>query len=450
MSPRLLNRRGLLLAGPCAALAGAARAETGIAAAADAYLQPYVASGNFSGVVRIERSGRRLFEKAYGDADRQAHRPNSVDTPFHVASVSMQLTAAAVLRLVDQGRLRLDEPIGDLAGAPARVVTVRNLLMERSGLPDINDRPDYGEILQRSQTPRSLVDAVAGGALLFPPGEKRLHEEHSAYNVLALLIEQSTGRSFRAAMQRLVFDPLGMRRSFADDDTASPPGLALPYEPQGLFGVRPARPIHWSAKAGNASACVTAPDHARWMHALFEGDFLSPASRAVMLDAALRAGVGWFRSDSKRFGGPVYQMNGRSPGFASLVFWKPDERLGVIAFSNIYSSATTTIGYDLADLCLGRAPPPFRPATAAPWQAALVGTRFRFGPAFYRPNVTLEVVRIDGGVALDWGGGQQSALIPTGHDRFTDRSYWLDVAVRRDAAGAPTALDYDGQIGARV
>src|SRR5438105_7744153 len=120
------------------------------AAAIDAYLQAYVQSGNFSGVVVVEKDGKFVLDRGYGFADREQRLFNAASTRFHIASISMQFTAAAVLRLVDKGSLRLDDPVSSfipgIQGGDR--ITIRNLLTERSGLPDINSLPDYDEILQ--------------------------------------------------------------------------------------------------------------------------------------------------------------------------------------------------------------------------------------------------------------------------------------------------------------
>jgi Beta-lactamase len=86
----------------------------------------------------------------------------------------------------------------------AIIITIRDLLTERSGLPDINALPNYDEILQRHQTPSSLIAEIKGRPLLFEPGSNFLHEEHSAYNLLALIVEKKTGLPFAAAVRRLV------------------------------------------------------------------------------------------------------------------------------------------------------------------------------------------------------------------------------------------------------
>jgi CubicO group peptidase (beta-lactamase class C family) len=239
--------------------------------------------------------------------------------------MSMQFTAAAILRLVDSGSLRLDDHVTDLIPGieGADKISIRDLLTERSGLPDINALPGYDDVLQHHQTPASLVSKIEGQPLLFLPGSKFLHGEHSAYNLLAL-----------------------NRR--------------------------------------NASVYTTAADEARWVDALFRGNQISTSSRATVLDIALRVGYGWFKGTNNRFGEAANYMNGRAPGFASFVLFLPRAQTRVVVLSNVYSSATTTIGYDIASLSLGSSREPFRLREPAPDPCELKNCTgvFRFGPGF--------------------------------------------------------------------
>lgn len=415
----------------------------------DAYLQPYVESGNFSGSVVVERGGTIVFNRSYGLADRARRIPNTARTRFHVASMSMQFTAAATLRLVDDGLLKLDEPVSDVVPGldGAEKIRVRDLLTERSGLPDINELPNYDdEVLQQHQTPTTLVAAIAGKPLLFEPGSKFLHEEHSAYNLLALIIEKKTRLPFRAAVKQLVFDRVGMGDSGIDDDfVASITGMATGYESDGTYDVKAAKPIHWSGKTGNGSAYTTVTDEVRWLSAFIAGQATTPSSRDIALDTSMRVGYGWFKGSLQRFGHTGYYMNGRSPGFGSFMLYLPDSRLAVILLGNLYSSATTTIGYDLAALALGL---PYqrlqltRRALSAEELRTLTGA-FQFGPDFYQANAKLTIVADGGQLFLLWPSGSRSPLLPTDRDRFIDRTYWQDVRMERDSSGKVTALVYD-------
>lgn len=413
----------------------------------DAYLNPYVQSGNFSGAVLIEKHGHIVFQRAYGFADREHRVQNTKATRFHIASVSMQFTAAAVLRLVDEGSIRLDTTVGNfLPGiVGGEKITVRDLLIERSGLPDINDLPDYSDVLQSHQTPATLVAKIAGRPLLFVPGSRFLHEEHSAYNVLALILEKKTGLPFAAAVERLVFHPAGLVLSGVDDESIVPePDVAIGYEPEAVSGLRRAPTIHWSAKTGNASVYTTVTDEARFVAALFTGHLLSASSRKLLRDPSPRVGYGWFRGVKERFGDTAYYMNGRAPGFASFVLYLPREQTTVVCFSNIYSSATTTIGYDIAAIALGLPHTPFQPsgnALTARELKACTG-RFQFGPDFYQPNAHVELLANGPELSLRWPSADISPLIPLGRDHFVDRSYWEEIRIERDGTGRPITLVY--------
>jgi CubicO group peptidase (beta-lactamase class C family) len=423
-------------------------AQSNSAAAIDAYLQPYAQSGNFAGDVLVARTGKVIFEKAYGFADREHRIPNTAATRFHIASVSMQFTAAAVLQLVDTGSISLDEHVGDFVPGieGADKITIRHLLTERSGLPDINGLPSYDDMLQHHQTPSSLIAKVVGQPLLFEPGSKFLHEEHSAYNLLALIVEKKTGLPFAAAVERLVFRPMRLTASGVDDDSVThSKHMAKGYKPEGTYGLTPATAIHWSGKTGNASVYTTAGDAARWVDTLFNGHVLTAASRETVLNSPMGIGYGWFKSENKRFGETAYYMNGRAPGFTSFVLHLPNAQMTVVIFSNIYFSATTAIGYDVAALSLGLPYEPFHLRDPAPSPAELktcTGT-FQFGPDFYRANAKVDLVANGQELSMRWPSGDVSALIPLGPDHFIDRSYWEEVRIDRDASGKPTALIYD-------
>ncbi|HXW89586.1 MAG TPA: serine hydrolase domain-containing protein [Terriglobales bacterium] len=437
----------------CAGL-GSAQSNS-LAEAMGAYLEPYVDSGNFAGDILVERNGRIVFERSYGFADRERRIHNTPATRFHIASMSMQFTAGAVLRLVDAGSIRLDELVGTIVPgiSGADRITIRDLLTERSGLPDINSFPNYDDILQHHQTPASLIAKIKGQPLLFPPGSKFQHEEHSAYNLLALIVEKRTGLSFRAAVDHLIFRPVGLTASGIDDDSAADSLQdAKGYEPFGTYALKPAALIHWSAKTGNASAFTTARDEARWVQALFRGHVLRASSREAVLDTSMSVGYGWFKGQNKRFNETAYYMNGRAPGFASFVLYLPRSETTVVVLSNIYSSVTTTIGNDIAALSVGLSYQPFQFQHSAPSPSELknfTGT-FQFGADFYQPNAKVVLIPNGRDLSLRWPSGTVSWLIPLDRDRFLDRSYWEEVMIGRDASGRASTLVYGVQKGTRV
>jgi CubicO group peptidase (beta-lactamase class C family) len=425
-------------------------------AAIDRYLAPYVQGNNFSGVVLVAKGDKLLFERAYGYAALDHRVANTLATRFHIASLSMQFTAAAIMRLVDAGKLELDAPVAKILPGFAHgdEITLRELLTETSGLTDINSLPDYDEVLLHPQTPTTLVAKVEGKPLLFTPGSRYLHEEHSAYNLLALILEKTTGLGFDAALRREVFAPLGMQACGADDSGhVVIPDLAEGYAPTGVQGLSRAPYLDWSAKTGSGSVYCTAGDELKWVQGFMHDALLSPRSRGIMLaDSTAHLGYGWFSGSSKRFGGPIYYMNGRSPGYASYLAYLPQRQLTVIVLSNVYVSVTSQIGADVAAIALGEpysaAPVPQGPLDAV----ALKGMegQFRFGADFYQPKGVLTLQTQGGDVFLKWGDGSLSPLIPVGPDRFIDRGYWEEVSLERHAQGHIVILHYDRFQGSRL
>ena len=418
--------------------------------AADAiagYLKPYVDTNNFSGTVLVTEKGQTLFEKSYGFADLAGHAPNSADTRFHVASVSILFTAFATMRLVEQGKLSLDDTVGGIVGPlpNGNRITVRELLEMDSGLPDFNDLPDYDALVTVHQTPGSVVDQIRGLKPRTEPGGESQEEEHSACNVLALIIEKKTGLPFAQAMQKLVFGPAGMKNSGVDDDGPIGGHVALGYRPEGESGLTRGKVINWSAKPGNGSAYSTADDINRWFGEFMADKLLSAKTRETMLATDADTGFGWdYKGASQRMGETVYLANGRGPGFSSVMIYLPKESVTVMLLSNIEHDMNPSVAEDIASIVEGKPYTPFvyqRVQMSADQRRSSVG-RFKFGADFYRSNGVLEIKDTPQGLLLEWPGGPEAPLLTMGADRFMDRYYWSPVTIVRDAAGHPTALTF--------
>src|SRR5690606_13567276 len=126
-----------------------------------ARLERSAAAGGFSGAVLVARGDEVLFRKAYGMADREADQPLALDSRFRLASVSKQFTAAAILKLQDDGVLSVEDPLCKwIAPCPEAwaPVTLHHLLSHTSGIPDLMQRPDWGVV---RRTPRTVAELTA-------------------------------------------------------------------------------------------------------------------------------------------------------------------------------------------------------------------------------------------------------------------------------------------------
>ena len=248
------NRSGWVVLVIFLILASAATAEDGpLNSRVDAYIQPYVATNNFSGVVLIARDGRVLVNRAYGKADRERDIANQLNTRFHIASVSKSFTAAAILLLEQRGHLTVNDPLSKFIPdyPDGNKITVHELLSHRSGIVNANNLPEY---TQKSKSRISLNDVIAmfeNKPLAFDPGSK-FQYSNSNYNLLAYIIEKVSGETYGDFLQKNIFKPLDMRDT-ADDTGADKltANQASGYVPEGMNAVRPAPELNWSIKRGN-------------------------------------------------------------------------------------------------------------------------------------------------------------------------------------------------------
>jgi CubicO group peptidase (beta-lactamase class C family) len=419
-----------------------------------AYFRPFAATNNLSGSVLVMRHGKPLFARSYGFADQSRRIRNGPETRFHIASMSILFTSTAVLRLIDQGKLSFDTRVSEIVpGVPnGDKITIRNLLLQNSNLPDVNDDlPDeqYQALMNRHETPQSLVDAIRSLPPQGEPGGDSQREEHSGQNLLALIIEKKTGLPFADAMQQLVFRPFGMRNSGIDDDRQLGGRVAKGYRVSGTFGLTPAPSFHWSAKPGNGSAYTTVGDEWKWLQGLQHGPLLSDSSRKAMLET--EDGFGWNRSkkQSPRLGETVMISNGRAPGFSAILEYLPEEDVAVIVLTNIEHDANPLIVPEATAMIMGKSYKPFDYRPVPPKLSGKPADDFTFGPDFYRKNATLKLASDAKGTTLYWPGGPEDPLLPIASDKYIDRYYWSPVTLIRDSWGKPIELDFSGFKGMR-
>lgn len=240
----------------------------------------------FSGVVLARRGGREVLRSAYGRARRDATMENTTDLAFGIGSAPIGFTTVAALQLATQGVLDLDAPISRyLDGVPEdrSGLTPRMILQGRSGLPDFHDAPsDWDPDLAWIDRDEALARIFAA-PLLFPPGTDTAHS-HSAYGLLAALIEVVSGRSYEDVLRQGIFEPLGMEGTGFYGQTLGrgPEGFA---EGQGISSVgAPNIPPNWGPTSwlvmGSGGMFSTLDDQVRFLDAWVSGE-LFPSTPGV-------------------------------------------------------------------------------------------------------------------------------------------------------------------------
>ena len=197
----------------------------------DSFYKKNINSPYYSGGFIVVKNGRVLYEDYQGYSNVRTGQKIDKTTPIHLASVSKVLTCMAILRLVQQDNIMLDQKVTDwLPKFPYKETTIRTLLNHRSGLQHYSNFPalmkkrwDRRKILSNQDVLNLMVQ---NKFRLRTPDDTHFDYCNTNYILLALIIERATGLNYRQAMQELIFKPLGMTNSYVfnyetDKETAS-------------------------------------------------------------------------------------------------------------------------------------------------------------------------------------------------------------------------------------
>ncbi|HEX3920260.1 MAG TPA: serine hydrolase domain-containing protein [Caulobacteraceae bacterium] len=310
--------------------------------------------------------------------------PVTAGTPFRIGSVTKQFTAAAILRLAQQGRLSLGDHLSKYIPTfpDADNVTLYELLTHTSGIHNytdaLNSNPLAALSLMRAHTTAQWVDHIARQRPLydFLPGTA-WHYSNSGFFLLGAIVEKVSGQPLAAYLQDQFFDPLGMNETEIDDGSDAPPGRAEGYAQAPWFGRWFVWPGYISlTNAGGAGALrSSAMDLAKWMQALIGGrvvdagslqEMMTPArlsdgrlasANRVNMDPSEPAGDYGFGIRIMSFDGHrQIGHDGDIPGFQAALFTYPDDRITIAVVANT-SGGARELEQRIAKVVLAANPP---------------------------------------------------------------------------------------------
>jgi D-alanyl-D-alanine carboxypeptidase len=271
-------------------------ADSAFVAVLRARLEADAKAGAFSGAVLVTRGGHTLFEGAYGLADRERGVPNTPLTQFRVGSMDKMLTAAAVLQLVQAGKVSLNAPLGtylpDYPNADvASKVTIHHLLTHTGGTGDIFG-PEFTAHRAELRTVGDYLQLYGTRAPRFAPGTQWEYSNYG-FMLLGAVIEAVAGTSYYDDVAARVLAPAGMAATgFAPEDSLVP-GRAMGYTRQLVAGElvpnTPTLPYRGTPAGGGYS---TVGDFARFAAAIQERRLLDPAHTTLLLAGKAATGQG--------------------------------------------------------------------------------------------------------------------------------------------------------------
>ncbi|HYD26368.1 serine hydrolase domain-containing protein [Brevundimonas sp.] len=312
------------------------------------------ASQAFSGAVLVAIDGTPVLQRAVGQANREWHVPNTVNTRFRIGSTTKTFTAVAILHLVDEGKVALDEPAAKYIPSLPQTwagVTVRMLLSHTSGVPDYVSAPNFREReTHLIQTSESLLALVRETPLDFEPGADWRYS-NTGYLLLGMVIEKASGRRYPDFLREEFFQPLGMADTGYETEDA-----VIERRASGYMRTRDgwaAGPFITPSSAYAAGALYsTVGDLLKWDQALYDDRLVSRAGRDLMFTAVRNEyGLGWQVRET--WGETHVGHGGAIPGFQASFERYPERRLTVVALSNSELGVSEKLATDLAGLCLG-------------------------------------------------------------------------------------------------
>jgi D-alanyl-D-alanine carboxypeptidase len=318
------------------------------------------ATGVPSASVAVVQGGKVAYVKAYGMARLEPAMAAEPGMQYSVGSISKQFTAAMILLLMQDGKLKLDDPVGKYLPGLTRAneVTIRQVLSMTSGYQDFWPEDYVMTSMLKSTNPEQILDVWAKKPLDFEPGTEWQYS-NTNYVIAGRIAEIAGGKPLIDQLQERIFKPLKMTGVFNSDASRLPPNDPTGYYQHALGPLRPSpkEGQGWMFAAGELA--MPASDLALWNISMMDRTLLAPASydqmfSEVKLKDGKGTGYGLGVAVGVRNGHRFIEHSGEVSGFVSENIVFPDDKVAVTVLTNEdASSAAGALGRRIAPLVLG-------------------------------------------------------------------------------------------------
>ena len=313
-------------------------------------------------VVLIVKKNQIIYRKAFGFANIEQQIPMQPNMLFRIGSLSKQYTAIAILQLVEQGRIQLNDSIQEyIKDFPAKgyTITIENLLTNTSGIKDYLSEISNPAKERDTYTPKQGVDYIKDEPLNFIPGSNYRYSSSNFY-LLGYIIELVTGKSFESYLQENVLNKAGLKNTFYIHDGKNISGLAEGYS---KFNnkIEKATLQETTILYSAGGLISNVDDIYKWHQALYnlqlvnKGTLEKATTAFKFPDRSLsQYGYGWFMKNID--GSKTIEHSGSTDGYQSDEIFLPDENVFVVALYNCYEASQEwqELTNDIARLALGK------------------------------------------------------------------------------------------------
>ena len=387
----------------------------------DSVVSAPIKAGHAAGIsIAVVKGRDTILIKGYGSADLDLDTPTPPNAVYEIGSITKQFTAAALMQLVEQGKVKLDDDLLTyLPQYPSRgqPLPVRRLLDHTSGIRSYTEIAEARNLMPLTIPKDSIMALFAERGFDFTPGDAVVYN-NSAYFLAGMIIEKVSGQSYADYLKANLFDKAGMASSAYCSESEPVKRKVHGYNYGSKLLKAPQQNHSWPYAAG--SICSTAGDLIAWLRALHTSDkVVSRASYREMITPGklndgyqLRYAKGLVASEEE--GRRIISHGGGISGFTTDSRYYPDDDLYLVVLINTAGpAAPTAVAQAIAKVVLG----PGKPLTGVPFSGDLTtyAGRYRGVGRGVPTNLT---VAVEGGALQIQGGGPARTLLYLGGDTF--------------------------------
>ncbi len=334
----------------------------------DSIGKSYIDDGTVLGFsVAVLQENDTLYNGGFGHLDTARTKPVTQKTIFLLASISKLVGATMVMKLVEEGKLSLEQTLYELLpdypnAEQAQKIKLRHLLSHTSGLPEYSEVIDSVYVKTRvAPTKNDIYAFLKDNESLFEPSENYCYN-NSGFLLMGMIVEQVTGNSFQSELDRIINTPTGLHLKLIAENTHNT-NMSPYYE---LHGERMVNEPHWTWIKGDGGMTTSAIELAHFPFKWANGDIISRTSYRQMitptiLSDSIETGYGLGVRKGTLEGYPVHGHTGGHKTTKSKMVFFPDKKLSIVVMVNTDNTPThaNKIFGDIALAVLGKKMPDF-------------------------------------------------------------------------------------------
>lgn len=311
----------------------------------------------------VAYQGQLIYQKAFGMANIELEVPMMPNHVFRIGSITKQFTAIAILQLLEQGKLSLQDDITCFIPdypTQGNTITLEHLLTHTSGIKSYTQIPEFRAIEKQDMSATELIDFFKSQPIEFEPGTQWSYS-NSGYFLLGYIIEKVSGKSYPQYLEEVLFKPLEMTSSYYGDNGKLIQNRVAGYQ-VGPKGVMNADYMSMSLPSAAGAILSTVGDLWKWHQAvhsyrLVSKETLAKALTPYQLSNGQPTGYGYGWSIGNIQGSSTLEHGGGINGFLTTGIYLPREEVFVAIFSNSMGKATDWLAAKMAALTIGKAYP---------------------------------------------------------------------------------------------